>query len=384
MAKWWCILLLSVAPVVFGQQPELNRLVAESMRLREQFRQDPGKVTRPDWAKLKHLLCDWIESRLPANLPSLDREYQGLESQLTAELWKAVVLEPDRASARAGYVSSVKLSRPAEYPETLLVEAGITVSCGFDVSLYLYRFKANSRSRLLEADGARENGDELSDIRFSAPDKSGSRLLYASWFGVQCASFWNVLDYRLFRIDAEGDHARPTLSERHSYFGYESDVRRAPEELLVELSDRAIEGGFRRTYVMHYSIGADSVQRVDPVALRPQDFVHEWMLRPWSEMQSRSSAALEKWHRFLHADPVYGEYELAQPCAERPGVTQTGVAFDSIGELEIPKPLSVYFLVEDQGDYRYKMSEISFDRQEGCPGETPATYDNLPSLFPKK
>jgi hypothetical protein len=60
------------------------------------------------------------------------------------------------------------------------------------------------------------------------------------------------------------------------------------------------------------------------------------------------------------------------------------VALENIGEREMPQPLSVYFLVEDPGGYRYKMSEVSFNRQEGCPGETEATYDNPPSLFPKK
>jgi len=110
---------------MFGLQIELDRLVAESGRLREQFRQDAGKVERSDWANLKHSLRGWIESRLPANLPGLERDYQGLESQFTAELRKADALEADRFSARAGYVSLVKLSRPAEYPEALLVEAGL-------------------------------------------------------------------------------------------------------------------------------------------------------------------------------------------------------------------------------------------------------------------
>ena len=55
-----------------------------------------------------------------------------------------------------------------------------------------------------------------------------------------------------------------------------------------------------------------------------------------------------------------------------------------MGERETPEPLSVYFLVEHHGGYGYKMSEISFDRQEGCPIETQETYDNPPSLFPKK
>ena len=382
MPKWRWIFLLGVAAVLFGQQTGLDRLVAESARLRERARAAP--LTRPDWTNLKHLLRDWIESRLPANLPALDREYQGLEAQLTSELWKAGVLARDWPGADAGYVSPVKLSRRAEYSGALVVQAGVTVGCGSDVSVYVYRFKGDSWSRLLEADGKRDGGDELAETQFSAADASGNRLFYASWFAVQCASAWNELDYRLFRIDADGDRATPIFSDSHSYADWEAQVKLSPEDLLLELSAEALEAGFRRTYVMHYSIGSDSVQRIDPVALQPQDFVHEWMIRPWDEMQSRSTDSLEKWHKFLHGDGVGGQYEFAQPCAERPGFTQIGVAFTFIGEREMPEPLSVYFLVEDHGGHSYKISEISFDRQEGCPGETEPTYDNPPSLFPKK
>jgi hypothetical protein len=376
--RWW-ILLLSVAPVLFGQQTELDRLVAESARLRERAHAAP--ITRPDWSNLQHLLRNWIESRLPANLPALDREYQGLEAQLTAELWKVGVLARNWPGADAGYVSAVKLSRPAD-SDVLAVQAGVTVGCGPDESIFLYRFKGGSWSRLLEANGTHEWGSSVAETLFSGLDRLGGRLFFAAWYAVQCASAWNVLDYRVFRIDANGDQAEPVLSESHGYTLFDEHAKLMPEELLLELTARAMEIGWRRTYVMHYSLGSDSVQRIDPVALQPQDFVHEWMIRPWDEMRSRSADSLEKWHKFL--DPVSGEYEFVQPCAERPAVTQIGVALDSIGEREMPEPLSVYFLVEDHGGYSYKMSEISFDRQEGCPGETEPSYDNLPSLFPKK
>jgi hypothetical protein len=378
--RWWCILLLGVAPALCGQQTELDRLVAESARLRERAR--TARFTRPEWTNLKHLVRDWIESRLPANLPALDREYQGLEAQLRAELWKAAVLAREWPGADAGYVSAVKLSRPTEYPDVLAVRAGVTVGCGADESILLYRFKGGSRTRLLEADGTHEWGSSVAETHFSSSDRLGRHLFFAAWYGVQCASVWDVLDYRVFRIDADGDQAVSLLSENHLYTLFDEQAKLMPEELLLELTGQAMEIGWRRTYVMRYSIGSDGVKRVDPVALQPQDFVHESMIRPWDEMQSRSSDGLEKWHKFLHA--ASGEYELAQPCAERSGVTQVGVALDSIGELEMPEPLDLYFLVEDQGGYHYKMSEISFSRQEGCPGETQATYDNLPSLFPKK
>jgi hypothetical protein len=54
------------------------------------------------------------------------------------------------------------------------------------------------------------------------------------------------------------------------------------------------------------------------------------------------------------------------------------------GDRELPEALPVYFLVEDRGNYHYEMSEISFFRQDGCPGETAVDYVPQPSLFKKK
>jgi hypothetical protein len=72
------------------------------------------------------------------------------------------------------------------------------------------------------------------------------------------------------------------------------------------------------------------------IALQPRDFFHDWTIRPWDEMQSRSAVALEEWHRFRHADYVFGGYEFAQPY------------------------------------------------QKGCPRETQAINDNPATPFPKK
>ncbi len=380
---WGCVFLFALTPLLFAQG-ELDRLVAESVRLRGiPPPADDASISRGEqWVQQKNLLRDWIESRLPANLAALDAASPGLEAQLSAELWRAGLLAPENVEG-AGYVSKLKLSRPGEYPGALVVQAGISVPCGSDESVYVYHF-SNTRTRLVETHGTGKWGSSASETLFSNPDVSGNRIFYASWYGVQCASVWNVLDYQLFRIGADHERAVPIFSASHSFADYETRVRLTPVNLLLEFSAEAISPGFRRTYVLHYSIGPESAERIDPVALQPQDFVHEWLIRPWSEMKSRSSEALEKWHSFLEARLVFGEYEFVQPCIDRPGVTQVGVEVINIGERDVPEPLSVYFLVRDNGKYRYEMSEISFARQDGCPGETFADYDNPPSLFKPK
>jgi hypothetical protein len=151
----------------------------------------------------------------------------------------------------------------------------------------------------------------------------------------------------------------------------------------LELVAEALEGGFRRTHELHYKINSEAVERIDPVALQPQDFAHEWIIRPWEEMQSRSSDAVMKWHKFLNS--VSGDYDFVQPCIYRPGFTQVGVELSSLGDPEIPEPLAVYFLIQDKGNYSYEMSEISFEPQDDCPGESPPVdYPEMPSLFKKK
>jgi hypothetical protein len=392
MVKLWCCGILILGPfVLLGDQGALESLVAESVRLRGltpiavQHHDHFNEVTRGDWTELENRLRNWIESRLPANLSILETAFPSLQAQMTAELWRAGVFEPDRPGGAVGYISLLNVLHPAEYPNVMIIQTGISVPCGSDVSFYLYRFSSSGWERVLDLNGGGKYGNHLLNAQFSAPDASGNRLFYLSWDGVQCASVWNALEYRVVRLSPDAGRAVAVFSDTHSFVIDENleHVKITPDELLLELMAGAMEGGFRRTYVLHYGIAAAGAERIDPVALQPQDFVHEWLLRPWSEMQSRSSDSVAKWHKFLHADYVGGEYEFVQPCMERPGITQIGVGIGYIGDRDIPEPLRVYFLVEDKGDYRFKMSEVSFDRQPGCPGESYAIYDNPPSLFKK-
>ncbi len=93
-----------------------------------------------DRTKQKEALRDWIESRLPVNLRELDASLGSLEARLDSELERAGVAEPEGSDVGAGYVSSVELLRTAEFPGALVVRAGVSVRCGSDESVYVYRF----------------------------------------------------------------------------------------------------------------------------------------------------------------------------------------------------------------------------------------------------
>jgi hypothetical protein len=61
--------------------------------------------------------------------------------------------------------------------------------------------------------------------------------------------------------------------------------------------------------------------KIDPVALQTQDFVDEWLTRPWAETESRSAVSgldkTEKVARVSGGDFVAGELRFVQQCREQ-------------------------------------------------------------------
>jgi hypothetical protein len=91
-----------------------------------------------------------IESRLPANLSTLETASSSLEAQLTAELWRAGMFQPEKPGSAVGYISSLSVQRPAEYPNVVIVQSGISVPCGSDVfSTFIGSRQTAGRGRLI-------------------------------------------------------------------------------------------------------------------------------------------------------------------------------------------------------------------------------------------
>lgn len=205
-------------------------------------------------------------------------------------------------------------------------------------------------------------------------------------YGVQCGSSWNVLAYDLLELSNPNAVVTKVASgERDIHFGYEPPyhVRLDPDELLMELPGRSMDTGLlERTHVLHYAVRDSSAQRIDPVALQPQDFVDEWLTRPWTEMASRSAEGddLKKWHDFFSGDVVFGEFSVVQQCTD-PEKWLVGVDLSDLGGKELPKALSTYFLVQQFDKYGFRMMDIDFEPDDDCPG---GSYPSnaKPSLFP--
>jgi len=388
------VLAVVLAAAGMAQDEPFQRVVAESKRLREM----PLPAGGTFWDSLKEirhrsdglhaLLRDWMEPLLPQSRQALVDELPFVAARINADLARAGFLKPngdDEQNGDNGLPSAVKFSRPLEAPDLLIATWGVVVPCGrYDV-VYVYDYSHGAPRRVLETHG--ENGAEtVSEVVVSKPDVYGGRLIAALRFPVQCGSSWSMLSYDLFQLRGTAETAAPLLSGSETIHDWDYQVRLGPDELLLEFTGQMIDTDYlERTHVLHFNATGAAAHRIDPVALQPQDFVDEWVTKPWTEMESRSGD-LKKWHDFLAGGPdeyVGGTFDFVQPCQDKPGQWQIGVSFESLKGKELPEALPVYFLVQQSEQYKFQMTGISFDRPDGCPGETPLKDEHL-SLFPPR
>jgi hypothetical protein len=343
------------AGALLAQETPLTRLKREALRTQTQ------PLDKLDPEPLHRALLDWLEWRLP-QFENSTTQVTHVEASLSQELKEAGILdsqdEEDPWKIKPGYVD-FSLKQLPELTHVLFVTASVTVPCGSDDAVYMYHYALSGRTRVIENDRAGYYGP---DIVLSEPDSQGRRPLLIHFTSTQCNSAWMDMAYSVYRLSTSTSAADLLLSDHHSFWlgndGPEFVLQ--TEELMIEFLDRSVDGGIHnRTNIERFNF-VDGVRRVDPVAFQPQDFVEEWLVRPWSEMESRSDASTKTWHDRLHADDVFGDYQRVVACTGLPG--------HWLISPDIDQKKRTHFLVHDLGSYRYLMESVSETKPKGCPG----------------
>ena len=87
-----------------------------------------------------------------------------------------------------------------------------------------------------------------------------------------CSSNWQTIYYRIWETKASAP-AKLLLNEDELGFIDEPiEAAVQPDDVLVEYTVEARDG-WRRRQIRHYHVAPGKIERVDPVALSPRDFV---------------------------------------------------------------------------------------------------------------
>ncbi|MGC9945657.1 MAG: hypothetical protein ABSF64_04620 [Bryobacteraceae bacterium] len=192
-----------------------------------------------------------------------------------------------------------------------------------------------------------------------------------------CSSNWQTIYYRIWETKASAP-AKLLLNEDELGFIDEPiEAAVQPDDVLVEYTVEARDG-WRRRQIRHYHVAPGKIERVDPVALSPRDFVLSWLDGPSKEAIQRSAwgvrAALDVWRRTVKDVPDF--IDPTCHCKQRPELWQVGME-----DAHIPPRPHAYFLVRWRPPYHFSMAGASTHPWADCVEKDPEA-DEFRTLFP--
>ena len=383
--------LLTTGGGALAQQSPPPELHAGLAALRGGFQENPDTGgASPAFDPIKHSLRDWLLARLPPERPT-EESVTALADAVNSALRQADLFCPEAKDPvengpctiasqffPLGYLDEVRLELLDRGNSGIFLTArtGIGVSCGFDVSAYIFAWSASGWRLAWQSeqnDYAKEKYRPgwIGEVEIGPRDeKSGERLVLTLGSNPACQSNFQAAYLRLWRMDARLEESRLLLERAETaYLGRNDPALLGDlglDEATVEFATPSIDlDVHNREAVFHFEVSGNTVSRADPVALSPRDFVDEWLRRSWEESvlwtEPRQRDALATRHKAIRegADFVSGSFvEPTMRCTVRPGLWQVGIKLGATEEERDQQP-PVYFLVRWQPPYRFRMADAA-------------------------
>jgi hypothetical protein len=390
-----------IAPFVAQTDPQLAQLHSTLTAIRVSTKTDLRARGNPQMTLAKHQLRDWIEAHLTPWQPNWDEK--SLEKRLNDALKNGALFCDEKAPCAndqnsTGYLGDIEI----RYDGLLRVKTRLGILCGSDESAYLYKWTGKQWQRIWESERNNYTGDQydpqtIYDVIVSTQWANGRQLddhiVLTLGRNPWCTSNWHSNYYRIWKVDQTG--SRLLLEDKE--IGFEDDLhgsihtkdafdRSDTDTVTIEFAIRSIDGGVHnREAVKKYAIRGDKVERVDPLALSPRDFVDEWLTHPqaetlaWSPDSSR--AALTPWHNRLHSDFVSGDFIWPTRHCTQPDLWQVGFEMNTYdGNGKITSSKDYYFTVRWRPPYKFTMVAIAEQPSSACTERDPEA-DKHRSLF---
>jgi hypothetical protein len=267
-----------------------------------------------------------------------------------------------------------------EKPRLIGVAANFSIECGSDTVLLIF-----SRSEDLWKEALRwqkkpykrvDGGTIAFDFGISPPDGAGQWFVVTHDVAPWCSSTWSAIRYDVLRPTTDPLRPKVLLSSSDGMWWGNEDfgtLTVEKDDFDLRFHSSSIDGGVHnRVWIRHYSVVGDTVQRTQPVAVSPRDFVDEWLISPWRQASQWSSKAaaqpLSHAHRVLARKVRSGsgllEFDSIQRCSDSSNHYQVEIG-EEFGP-EYKDARSFYFQV--LGKDKFTMARVSEKPDPGCKG----------------
>jgi hypothetical protein len=332
--------------------------------------------------KLQALHVDDIDFRVPAKLAVLHNQLKhelrdfiidalDRNADVQAELLRAGVrIGSEQERTSYGQIYNVKVDwNPNGLSTWAAFTTTLGVSCGEDSSLYLLEREGDAwQLRFsMESDFHKDVGTAQGEFQYavSQAGPAGHFFVVGANVSPWCSSSWHQLRYQAYAIQALSAPSKVLGQTTSIFLDGDPPYKLSTQNHVFTLEFTAASHSPEdRTHVISYSVDDNSATRVPPIALKPGDFVDEWMTLPWTEAKRWSAEGLEDWHRRFK---LFDQISFVQRCKGMRDEWQIGLAIEN-NQREL-------YLTVIRKDGDFYLQSIDAKRPPGCPGRTPAWKD---------
>jgi len=217
-------------------------------------------------------------------------------------------------------------------PNLVGIVATFDIACGDDAMLLIYRRDSDGWSPALRwqsGDYDTVGGGLWSfDYAVSPPDAAGRWFVAEKSVAPWCSSTWSEIRYAVLRPGATASTPKILGKSADSIWWGSEDfgtIAVTKDSADFRFHAESIDDGIHnRLWIRRFHVVGDTVERVQPVAVSPRDFVDEWIVSPWAQAKAWS---LPEHMTVLHAahEIAVGErkdegfeFASAQKCADAP------------------------------------------------------------------
>jgi hypothetical protein len=338
----------------------------------------------PDFGLIKQHLREWVESEIRRLRPEAD--LGPFAARLNDELRRNGLRFPKfvKAELRSGYLDELRLEWKSEF---LVVHTSLSVNCGSDHSAYAY-VQSEQGWKLAWKFEQDQYGPDFKPLSFQVAispltSQANSFLVAIAGNTPYCTSCWSGgLTVKGWRVEP-GSGSKLIFEPKAESYNSCSSVEIAAEQndLWLEFVGSGANAD-ERMQVRHYRFVNDQPSRVDPIALRPINFLDIWLKTEWPEALGWTDAAARtklKAHRERRNVSFLGieNIGVTKRCRTRPDLYQVGLRY----ETEDKGNEEFYYLMRWLPPYRFTMMDVLDRPSPDCSIEDPAA-DEPRQLFP--
>jgi hypothetical protein len=330
----------------------------------------------------RQLLALVVDTLNDSSRHTVPREEE-ITAQLRAAGWEEI---PDYKWNAYGEIIQIGFDWKLGYePDLLIVSPQLWIPCGgSDPDSAVYVFQGSARQLVLAADADFDSPGAATasglQYELSSPGTKGGWFLAIANSPPSCRWTSANLRYRILRPGAAADKPRilfDRLDPLDSKFDPPFELRTEAEWFALTRGKTRKLDGEHGVSVARYEVDGDRVTRIHPLALRPEDFLDEWVQLSWNDARrwgdESKQSDLQAWHSKLNGlEYDSTEMRFVQPCPKLESSDSRWMIDLWIDRKLNPsvKEENLYVLVSERNGIYY-VDGIHKNRPTGCPGEMP-------------